>query len=231
MISVWSRLWDLLSPRQCAVCNARLSAGEHTLCAKCSLHLPRTLYQDTPEDNEMARMFWGRLPIKKCAALFFFNAGSESSNIVYKFKYHHHPEIALNMGEMMGLEFQKTTFFEDIDLIIAVPLAKNRQRQRGYNQSELIAAGIHNITCLPIAKGIVRRKDFKESQTQKDRWQRNENVENAFELVNSEPIKGKHVLLIDDVATTGATLCACGKELLKAEGLKLSLLTLSFAKS
>ena len=231
MISVWSRILDLLSPRACVVCGKRLSVGENFLCAKCNFHLPRTEYQNDPYDNEMARLFWGRIPIQKCAALFFFNAGSESSNIIYKLKYHNHPEIGLYLGEITAKEFQKTDFFEDIDLIIPVPLAKSRQHERGYNQSLLIASGVRNITKLPIGKEVVKRNSFKESQTQKDRWQRNENVENAFQLMKPEVIKGKHILLVDDVATTGATLCACEKEILKAEDVKISILTLSFAKS
>lgn len=231
MISVWSRILDLLSPRACVVCGRRLSAGENTLCVKCNLHLPRTQYQKDPYDNEMARMFWGRISIQKCGAFFFFNAGSESSNIIYKLKYHNHPEIGIYMGEMAAKEFQETGFFEDVDMLIPVPLAKNRQRERGYNQSLLIASGIRNVTKLPVRTDVVRRISFKESQTHKDRWERNENVEKAFQLMKPEMVEGKHVVLIDDVATTGATLCACGQEILKAGDVKVSILTLSFAKS
>ena len=122
------------------------------------------------------------------------------------------------------------TFFEDIDALLPVPLSKDRLKQRGYNQSEELARGISETTHLPILTNVLRRNAFHQSQTKLDRWQRNENVKDVFSLINAEKISGKHILIIDDIITTGATITAVGEELLKAEGVKISICSLGYAK-
>ena len=229
--SFWSRLVDLIAPRACVVCGGRLGIHEFFLCGSCNLQLPRTNYADNPYENDMARLFWGQLPVERCAALFFYQGGSGPSQILYELKYKNHPEIGEYFGRMMAEEWNDTCFFEGIDLIVPVPLAKERQRQRGYNQSLHIALGIGSVTRLPIVTNAVSREQFVESQTQKDRWQRNENVEGCFRLNDGSALKGRHVLLIDDVVTTGATICSCGREMLKAGDVRFSILTIGFAKS
>jgi ComF family protein len=195
------------------------------------LQLPRTNYADNPYENDMARLFWGQLPVERCAALFFYQGGSGPSQILYELKYKNYPEIGEFFGRMIAEEWNDTGFFEGIDLIVPVPLAKERQRQRGYNQSLHIARGIGSVTRLPIFTNAVSREQFVESQTQKDRWQRNENVEGCFRLNDGSALKGRHVLLVDDVVTTGATICSCGREMLKAGDVRFSILTIGFAKS
>jgi ComF family protein len=229
--SFWSRLVDLIAPRACVVCGGRLGIHEFFLCGSCNLQLPRTNYADNPYENDMARLFWGQLPVERCAALFFYQGGSGPSQILYELKYKNHPEIGEFFGRMIAEEWNDTGFFEGIDLIVPVPLAKERQRQRGYNQSLHIARGIGSVTRLPIVTNAVSREQFVESQTQKDRWQRNENVEGCFRLNDGSALKGRHVLLIDDVVTTGATICSCGREMLKAGDVRFSILTIGFAKS
>ena len=135
------------------------------------------------------------------------------------------------MGRMMGKELLPSGFFDGIDGIIPIPLAKKRQRQRGYNQSVEIARGVSEVTGLPILNQVVRRTNFKSSQTQLGRWERNENVETVFELIDGNAIRGKHLLIIDDVITTGATMIACAQQLVKAGDVKVSVLSLGFAKS
>ena len=229
--SFWSRLVDLIAPRACVVCGGRLGIHEFFLCGSCNLQLPRTNYADNPYENDMARLFWGQLPVERCAALFFYQGGSGPSQILYELKYKNHPEIGEFFGRMIAEEWNDTGFFEGIDLIVPVPLAKERQRQRGYNQSLHIARGIGSVTRLPIVTNAVSREQFVESQTQKDRWQRNENVEGCFRLNDGSALKGRHVLLVDDVVTTGATICSCGREMLKAGDVRFSILTIGFAKS
>lgn len=229
--SFWSRLVDLIAPRACVVCGGRLGIHEFFLCGSCNLQLPRTNYADNAYENDMARLFWGQLPVERCAALFFYQGGSGPSQILYELKYKNHPEIGEFFGRMIAEEWNDTGFFEGIDLIVPVPLAKERQRQRGYNQSLHIARGIGSVTRLPIVTNAVSREQFVESQTQKDRWQRNENVEGCFRLNDGSALKGRHVLLIDDVVTTGATICSCGREMLKAGDVRFSILTIGFAKS
>lgn len=231
MTGVWSRILNLISPQRCVSCGLRLAPGEDIVCTKCNLRLPRTLYHEDPYENTMATMFWGRMKIERCAAFLFYSAGSEAGNIIYQMKYHGHPEIGVKMGGMMASEFMDSGFFDGIDLIIPLPLGRNRLRQRGFNQSAEIARGVSEVTGIPVGKCVVSRTQFRESQTHKGRWERNENVKDAFRLEDTELISGKHLLLIDDVATTGATLIACGSELLKAEGTRVSILTLAYAKS
>lgn len=230
-ISFWSRLLDLVSPRLCVVCGQRLSITEETLCSKCNLHLPRTGFQHDAYENIMAKMFWGRIPVERAAALYYYEPHAETANIIYELKYKDHPEIGVTIGRMMARELQLTDFFEGIEAIVPVPLAKKRQHQRGYNQSLEIAQGISEITRLPIYNKVVRRMVFEGSQTQKDRWERNENVEKVFQLTDAGSIQGKHLLVVDDVVTTGATITACATELAKAGSVKVSVLSIGFAKS
>lgn len=229
-VSFWSRLLDLISPRQCVVCGQRLAVSEEVICSKCNLHLPRTGFQADALENDMARMLWGRIPVERVAALFYYEAHAASARIIYHLKYHDHPEMGRVMGRMVAREFAISRFFDGIDAIVPVPLAKKRQRQRGYNQSREMAEGIGEVTGLPIYNKVVRRTGFKGSQTRLTRLERNENVEGTFLLADGNSIRGKHLLLVDDVVTTGATVVACARELLKAEGVRVSVLSLGFVK-
>ena len=224
------RLINLVAPKQCVMCGCRLAVGEDVVCTSCNLDLPRTNYHEKPYDNEMAKLFWGRMPVEKAAALFFYRARSASSRIVYSMKYLGHPEVGELMGRMAAVEFAKSGFFDDVDLIVPVPLAKKRQRARGYNQSMQIARGVSEITRLPIVVDAVVRKSFNGSQTEMNRWQRNENVEDVFTLKDGSRIEGRHVLIVDDVVTTGATVISCANELRRCGDVKFSVMSLGFTK-
>lgn len=230
-ISFWARLLDLISPRLCVVCGNRLAVTEETLCSKCYLHLPRTDFGHDLYENVMAKLFWGQMAIEKATALFYYEPHAETAQILYEMKYKNHPEIGVVMGRMMAKELMRNGLFEGIDAIVPVPLARKRERQRGYNQSLELARGVSEVTGLPIANKVVRRTKFVGSQTQRGRWERNENVEDVFELVDSDSISGKHLLLIDDVVTTGATIIACAQEMRKASNVKFSVLALGYSKS
>jgi ComF family protein len=230
MISFWSRLLDLISPRLCVVCGNRLAVTEETLCSKCYLHLPRTDFANDLYENMMAKLFWGQIKLEKATALFYYEPHAETAQILYELKYKNHPEIGVVMGRMMAKELMKSGLFEDIDALVPVPLAKKRERERGYNQSLELAKGVSEVTGLPIANLVIRRTKFVGSQTKRGRWERNENVEHVFELVDDH-ISDQHLLLIDDVVTTGATVIACAKEMQKASNVKISVLALGFAKS
>ncbi|WP_315578910.1 ComF family protein [Hoylesella oralis] len=231
MISFFGRLLDLISPRQCSICGCRLAETEQVLCAVCNLMLPRTGFVDDAYDNEMAQLFWGRLPIERSAALFYYEAQSQVSRMIYELKYRNHPEIGERLGCFMAEELLPKGFFEGIDMIIPVPLARKRQRQRGYNQSTAIARGIQSAVSLPLSEHVLRRNYYHDSQTQKNRWQRADNVEGAFSLCDADTIRDKHLLIVDDVVTTGATVCACGKELMKSGGVRISVLSLGYSKT
>lgn len=231
MISFWSRLLDLISPRPCVVCGNRLAVTEEVVCSKCYLHLPRTDFGHDLYENVMAKLFWGQIKLEKATALFYYEPHAETVQILYEMKYKNHPEIGVVMGRMMAKELMKSGLFEDIDALVPVPLAKKREHERGYNQSLELAKGVSEVTHLPIANQVVRRTKFVDSQTHRGRWERNENVEGVFELVDGDSLSGKHVLLIDDVVTTGATIIACAQEMQKASNVRISVLALGFAKS
>lgn len=230
-ISFWRRLLDLISPRLCVVCGNRLSVTEDVICSKCNFHLPRTNFHHDAYENEMAKLFWGQIPIERASALYYYESHAETARIIYELKYKNHPEIGEVIGRILATEVMSSGFFDGIDGIVPVPLAKKRERQRGYNQSMEIARGVSEVTGLPIFNKVVRRTIFKDSQTNKGRWARNENVEKVFELRDAEAIRGKHLLVIDDVVTTGATVIACSQQLVKAGDVKISVLALGLAKS
>ena len=220
-ISFWRRLLDLIAPRLCVVCGHRLTVTEEVICAKCNFHLPRTGFHHHAYDNEMAKLFWAQIPIEKATAFFYYEAHAETANIIYELKYKNHPEIGNIVGRMLAKEIQPSGFFDGIDGIVPVPLAKKRLRQRGYNQSMEIAQGVSEMTGLPIYKKVVRRNSFKGSQTNKGRWDRQENVEHVFELTDATAVSNKHLLLIDDVITTGATCIACAKALCQSGNIRI----------
>ena len=143
--------------------------------------------------------------------------------MVYRLKYNNRPDIGEDMGRIMAREMQLSDFFSDIDVLLPVPLSRKRLRQRGYNQSEMLAIGISDITHLPIVTKALRRKEFHQSQTKLNRWERQENVADTFQLTDDSQLKGRHVLLIDDICTTGATLIACADALKGVEGIRISL--------
>ncbi len=224
------RLINFVSPKKCTICGCRLSIGEEVMCYACNAHLPRTHFSKDPYENYMAKLFWGQIPIEKATALFFYEPRSEVSRIIHSMKYFDHPETGESMGRIVAEEVAADGFFNGIDAIVPIPLAKKRQRQRGYNQSHEIAIGIRGVTKLPILNRCVKRKTFSMSQTKMNRPQRMENVEEAFELLDAQQIAGKHILIVDDVVTTGATVISCARELAKAGGVRFSVLSLGMTK-
>ncbi len=230
MMSFWHRLIDLISPRACCICGGRLSAEEDVICTVCNLHLPRTHFSTNAYDNIMARRFWGRIPVERAAALFYYEAGSEVSGMVHDLKYHDRPDIGYVMGRMAAEEMAGHDFFADIDLIIPIPLEKKRRRQRGYNQSEEIARGVAEVARRPVVTDAVERTDFKGSQTRKSLRERMENVEGAFRLTGKYDLTDKHLLVIDDIVTSGATVCACVEAMMASAHFKVSVLSLGVVK-
>ena len=311
MISVWRRWADLLSPRSCAGCHCRLAPGEDFFCSRCHLEVSRTYYHLSPYDNEMARLLWGRASVERCTAFAFYTSKSNICRPLYRLKYGHHPEVGVALGRLVAQELHPTGFFEGIDFLLAMPLAKIRERERGYNQCEKLAEGIIDITGLTLLRGVVVRVKDTETQTRKKGRERIENVKNAFALAENaselihrtllraqkqsaspaerltsllntlsslirhpslsflKPSRwrvcrawaairhpslsflkpslsflkpsaspphplvptGLHILLIDDVITTGSTLCACMQALKKLPGVKISVLTVGFSSS
>jgi len=205
---------------------------EEDICSVCNMHLPRTGFHEHPYDNPMAKMFWGIVPIECATALFYYAAHSDTSHLIYSLKYYARPDIGVALGRLAANELVGTGFFDGIDIIMPIPLARKRRRERGYNQSEEIAKGISRITNIPIMTNIVERIWFKQSQTHLCRWERQENVAGVFRLLKAaERLSGKHILIVDDVVTTGSTIIACTDAFKNVEGVKFSVFALGYTKS
>lgn len=217
---------DFLFPRYCHVCGNRLMIGEKAVCVHCNMDLPRTFQWDRPHGNDLAKRFWGKIPLEKAVSYMFFHHRSNTAELVYAFKYHKEPYTATTLGEMMAHEIGGE-FFDDIDCIIPVPLNKKKQRKRGYNQSECLARGITRVTGLPIVTNAVVRRTDTVTQTMLDYAERQENTSGAFSLTrHAQALKGRHCLLVDDIITTGATVASCAREILKVPGTRISVLSL-----
>ena len=225
------RFLDLLSPRACHICGKRLAISEETICGVCNWHLPRTYFCEKAEDNELARLFWGRFPIEKATALFFYQPQNEPSSLIYDLKYHQQDYIGFWAGTVIAKESMEHEFFQDIDIIVPVPISWGRKLKRGYNQSHMIASGISHATGIPINTKALKRTRFDKSQTRLSKTERMDNVDGAFQLKRPEDIQGKHILLVDDIITTGATITACAKELMKAGDVKFSVVSVGFTKN
>ncbi len=167
----------------------------------------------------------GRLTVGRAASLYYCARISKLHNMIHQLKYKHNRDVGIFLGEMMGRQMVQSEWETDIDLIIPIPLHPKRERKRGYNQTKIIAEGITNITSIPIVTDAVVRTMYTQTQTQKGRSERISNMEDKFEVVKPELLEGKHILLVDDLITTGATLEFCGLEILKVPQTKISIAT------
>jgi ComF family protein len=180
-------------------------------------------------DNPVAQIFWGRCLIEKAAAFSYYNKGSRIRNLIHNMKYKGVKEVGCELGRIYGRSFKGSEFISGIELIIPVPLHPSKIKIRGFNQSECIAAGIADVTGLTVCTAALVRVIGSATQTKRSRYDRWTNVEGIFTVTDPDLIKGKHILLIDDVITTGSTIESCAGELLKVEGVKVSVAALAFA--
>lgn len=220
-----------LLPPCCGICRHRLTLGERTLCAQCLSCLPRTGYHLNAENNSMLHLLMDKVPIERAAAWVYYMPHSEVSQLVYHLKYHHRADYGIALGRMMALEMLPSDFFAGVTMIVPVPVSASRRRQRGYNQSEMLAEGIAQVTQLPVVRDALVRRSFTVSQTRLTHEERRKNVEGAFALSETHRLDGQHVLLVDDICTTGATLRACLSAMASVGGVRFTLLTFGFSHS
>ena len=226
----WGKsLIELFFPRYCAACGRRLGVEEQALCIHCLTKLPRTnfhLWRDNPVD----KLFWGKFPFGRATAWIYYHRTSPFAHMIQHFKYNGQKTLAYSLGKIIANEILPSGFYDGIDYIIPIPLHDKRQRQRGYNQSTCIAAGMKEVTGIPVIEGVVIRAHYTETQTQKKAYERRENVHNAFQLANGDILNGKHVLIVDDVLTTSATISSCANVMRDIPGIRISVLALAVAK-
>ena len=221
-------LKELLFPRYCKVCRRRLMHSEQHLCINCLLDLPRTHYERDPNNLLMQHLMEWPEVIRATAYFNYYKEGKYSS-LIHHLKYYDHPEVGTYLGRLAATELKAGEFFDGIDLIVPVPLSKKKQRQRGYNQCDYIARGISEITGIDMCTDCIERSVNTDTQTAKGRIERWKNTEGIFRITNAEILKDKHILLLDDVATTGATLHACISTLLTVPGVRISVFALAKA--
>lgn len=220
---------SLLFPELCPACEASLVANEHIICSDCRYNLPYTNFH-LQADNIVAQQFYGKINAEAVYALYYFNKGGKVQSLMHHFKYKGMQQIGNLLGNMAGTQLMENHIFNTADLIIPVPLHKSRLKERGYNQSSCFANGLAQKLNAVVDDGNLQRAIATATQTHKSRFARFENMQEVFMIKHPERLMNKHVLLVDDIVTTGSTLEACGIELLKIPGLKLSIATIAYAQ-
>lgn len=228
-IELFRALFDLLLPRVCAVCGQSLARNEECLCTGCLVEMPRVRNHTDP-DNTTSVLFWGRVPFVRASSLFYYHKSSVFKQCIYKLKYENRVDIAHCLGKELAAELNDCGFFSDIDVLIPLPLHVRRERERGYNQSYEICQGIAKNTSIPITCAVIRHR-YTSTQTRKNKDERLKNLQDAFSIPDQSLIAGKHVLLVDDVITTGASIEACCDALLTVPDIKISILSLAVTKN
>ena len=230
MMNLLSDLRDFFFPRLCVGCGKKLLSQEEGLCLHCLLDLPKTHFLNTP-GNEMESRMWAIPVVRRASALYYYAKGGKLSKILQGMKYQHRKSLCVFMGRLIASELNSSGFFEGVDYLIPVPLHPARLRQRGYNQSELLAQGISQSTGIPLALDVLIRIHNNTTQTHKSSSERWQNTQGLFSSTEqSKKLRKKHVLLVDDVFTTGATLSACIVALSSVESIQASIVTLAYAK-
>jgi ComF family protein len=220
---------SLLFPDLCHACGDSLVAHEDLICTSCLYNLPYTNFHKQP-DNIVARQFWGKVNIDAAYSLLYFTKGGKVQHIMHSLKYKNTPQIGNKLGHIAGAQCLQADHLNNFDAVIPVPLHKSRLRQRGYNQSTCFAEGMAKTLATKVVTDNLIRTKATATQTHKSRFERAVNMQDVFAVADPAQLAGKHVLLVDDVVTTGSTLEACAAALLTVPGLKLSIATIAYAE-
>lgn len=220
-------LLHLFFPHVCTACGSDIISAESSLCMKCLVAMPETGFE-LHAGNPVEKLFWGGLHLEAASAQFHFTKGSMMQNLMHQLKYKGNKELGWQLGRIMGEQLKNSNRF-NAEALIPLPLFPDKERKRGYNQATILCEGIAETVGIPVFENVISRPQHTDTQTKKGRVERWKNIEGKFLLTEPGAIRNKHVLLVDDVVTTGATLESCGAELLKTEGLTLSIITLCVA--
>jgi ComF family protein len=212
----------LLFPHVCTGCGSDILNEETVLCIKCMDAMPETNFE-LHQNNPVEKLFWGRLPLTGATAQFYFTKESLMQHLMHQFKYKGNKDLGFQLGRLMGTRLKNTNRFSTIDALVPLPLFPAKEKRRGYNQATVLCDGMAEAMGIPVLDKVITRPQHTETQTKKGRIERWKNMEGKFILSKPDAISNKHLLLVDDVVTTGATVEACGAELLKTDNVKLSL--------
>ena len=230
MLSFLSDFVSLFYPKYCNGCKRTLIRGEKILCSFCLSDLPKTNFH-TYKDNPVEMVFAGRIPVFRATAFCFFRQGNITQNLVHQLKYKGNKEIGTYLGHLFGLALIEEKDFETVDVLLPIPLHAKKRKKRGYNQSECIAEGIAKVIDKQIDTTSLIRVIETDTQTKKTRYARWENASDIFQLTSPNSLTNKHILLIDDIVTTGATIESAAQQLISLKGTKVSIACLGYAGS
>jgi ComF family protein len=225
---LFQSLTNLFYPHICNGCGSDLLSAQNLLCINCIELLPHTQYEKYP-NNPIERIFIGRLPIVAAHSEFYFAKGQLVQHLIHDFKYKGNRDIGIYLSNIMGENMMSSNRFNNIDYIIPLPLFADKEYKRGFNQAAVISDGIAMAMKVPVLKNEVLRIKFTETQTKKIRTERWDNVSESFTVKTPQLFQNKHVLIVDDVITTGATIDACAQKIAKIPGVKISIATLTTA--
>jgi ComF family protein len=228
MKKIISNLIGLFYPNICLICNENLNKSEQQICLKCMSEIPRTNFH-LQKDNPVEKRFWGKADIQKATAFFFFTKGSPFQKLLHELKYRDNKEIGELMGSYAATDLLDDPDFAAVDFIIPIPLHPKKFVKRGYNQSELICNGLAKVFNKRVDTKTLRRIKENTTQTKKSVFERYENTAGIFEVVDTNVFANKHIMLVDDVLTTGSTIEAAIQALKTCEGIKVSIFTLAIA--
>ncbi|QHL88145.1 ComF family protein [Nibribacter ruber] len=230
-VSVSSLFQDFLSllfPEECRACGGELAIGEDVICSHCRIKLPYTNFHLMPKDNVLHKVFWGRVPVQLAVSYLMFQEKSRVQRLLHQLKYRGREEVGEVLGRWYGAQLQQQEAFTDVDVVIPVPLYKAKRQQRGYNQVSAFGQEIASALQVSFEEYVLKKSRSSKTQTKKNRQQRWEAMRQLYSVAQKERIVGKHVLLIDDVVTTGATLEACSSALLAAGAKAVSIATIAY---
>ncbi len=217
---------DIIYPRSCEACGEALLSGENLICMNCMIDLPRT-NSHIQRLDVVSNRFWGKIPVTNTITFMKFSKKGKVQKLLHELKYRNKPDVGKYLGKIYGVDLKAVDFDKKIDLIIGVPLHPTKLVQRGYNQADCIAEGLSEALNVPYDTMAVKRLTNTSTQTKKSRIERFMNVENIFEVIDSEKIKNKRIAIVDDVLTTGSTIGSLGITLLNAEAKAISVITIA----
>lgn len=227
---IQKNLLNVLFPVFCNGCSNLLLKNENVICTKCLHNLPFTLHHQI-KDTEINKIFYGIIPFEFGASILYFTKKGFVQNLIHNLKYRNRQEIGTYLGDLYAKELIDLETIKSIDFIIPVPLHKKRLHERGYNQVTTFCKSIEKNLTIPVLDDVLVKKQHLKSVTDKSKEARLKHNENVFSIENEHKIEGKHILIIDDVFTTGATIEACAKEILKIKNTKISMLTMAYSQS
>lgn len=222
MISIAKSFIQLFYPHYCLGCGSDHLGLQQQLCSRCTHQLPATDFFNR-SGNPIEKAFYGRIRVEQAAALYYFTKESLVQELIIQLKYRNNRHAGLFFGRMMGYALRSSDLYTDVDLLVPLPLNRIKEFKRGYNQAEVICEGIREVWNRPLLTKTVIRKKYTDSQTTQNRLSRWQNMEGVFEAIHPEKLEQQHILLVDDVITTGATLEACGQSILNIPGCRLSI--------